>query len=498
MRTLTRSRPIASESATRRSATARRRTRFTAGFASLAAVATLGVGVVMGQGQAAAALNPLNPSEMTGTILDALINNKGSQTLINQWRTELCASGGSNGGADCTGSNGTGVAIVLPEKFELAPDFLYKLAQALPTLKDAPVADGSAKVIGDGFQFALASGGGNATAISYLPVSLATAGASGGRTAFSFALIGLATAWTTDAIPFTFFGANTGSALPGVKSVGCYGGLTLAYAEDVGACANVLGTFDFRLDQLQSIPQVQFALTDPTALLSDPTGVLGDVITDIFNDETPTLSKDFVRLSLGGDALLALTSDYGLTKPVTINWLGSEITLYSTVTINTATTNTATTNEKARPNYLALPVIALGEFNAGQIVPVLSIPTIEFPFGIPSAGPYTSETAASATTTLASTPATRALTAATSEAETTSPAEPTAAEAESATTSPEATTTEAATPEATTPEATTPSVPDAPESGSTESASTEADGSGSSDEGATETVSSAGSSETTE
>ncbi|MEP9390956.1 hypothetical protein ABLE92_21175 [Gordonia sp. VNQ95] len=414
----------------------RRHRRITAGMIAILTVLTLGIGVTMGEGQARAAdysdLSALvdwldddydSTNPLGQVVADAL--SDGGAELLEQWRLEMCASGGDpNGGADCTQSStdmgGLGIAIVSPTSIELVPVAVYdpvkglvdsaggvltalngflewlnsdlRLPTSLPT---PPAADGSATVIGNGFQFAFASGGGKATAISYLPLSLATAGASGGRSAYAFALVGIANAWTTDEIPLTLLGVNTGLKIPAIQSVGCYGGLTAAYAENVGACANVLGTFDFKLDQLQSIPQVQFALTDPSSVLFDTTNVLGEVITDIFAGQTPSLSQDFIRLSLGGDSLLALTSDYGLSAPVTVNWLGSTITIFPTTTINGS----------VRPNGLALPTIALGDLDTDQIIPIISIPQSTFPFGLQPLGPYTT-----GSTSASSLVSTRALT----------------------------------------------------------------------------------------
>ncbi|MGW0039806.1 hypothetical protein [Gordonia sp. NPDC003376] len=371
-------------------------------------------GSAMGAGQGRAALPGLpDATGSIGNVIAALAENALTQGLADQWRLELCAStsdgGPVNGGADCTGSTGAGVAVVLPSTIDLVPDAVYRPAQSLfdsvpdwavgndgkflgvtIPVPDAAVAEGSATVIGDGFQFALASGGGKATAIAYLPISVATAGASDGRTAFAFALVGTANAWTTSEIPVEIFTLPLGS-LPAIQHVSCYGGLTAAYAEKVGACANVLGTLDVKLDQLQSIPQVQFALTDPTAILADPADTLTNALDGLFNGRGLSLSKDVVRLSLGGSSLLALTSDYGISEPVTIDWLGSRITLFPTANINGAD----------RPNRLALPTIDLGDLDSTQILPIVSIPQIEFPFGLPTVGPFTSSTSAltGATTT---------------------------------------------------------------------------------------------------
>ncbi|AFA74747.1 hypothetical protein GPOL_c37350 [Gordonia polyisoprenivorans VH2] len=410
-----------------------RHRRFGVAVVALLSVLAIGLGVSMGEGQARAAsaqdiinglnaMKSLNPATGIGNVVAVLINNKGSQAALEQWRIQACGSGASSGGADCSGSTGTGIAIVMPGQLELTPNAIYKGAQSIAnneaiktilgwfgidsSLPDAAAPFGDATVIGDGFQFAMASTGGKATAISYLPVSLATAGASGGRTAYAFALVGIANAWTTDDIPIVILSRPTGLTIPGIKTVGCYGGLTAAYAEGVGACANVLGTFDFRFNQLDAagksltIPQVQFALTDPSAVLTDPAGVFGKVITDIFAGKTPTLSKDFTRLSLGGNSLLALTSDYGLSAPITVNWLGSTITIYPTATINGAT----------RPNMLALPQIVTGDLDTSQIIPVITIPQITFPFGLAPLGPYVSSTPALTTTSARTLAATKTTT----------------------------------------------------------------------------------------
>ncbi|QTI68306.1 hypothetical protein J6U32_22855 [Gordonia polyisoprenivorans] len=410
-----------------------RHRRFGIAVVALLSVLAIGLGVSMGEGQARAAstqdiinglnaMKSLNPATGIGNVVAVLINNKGSQAALEQWRIQACGSGASSGGADCSRSTGTGIAIVMPGQLELTPDVIYKGAQSIAnkeaiktilgwfgidsSLPSAATPLGNATVIGDGFQFAMASTGGKATAISYLPVSLATAGASGGRTAYAFALVGIANAWTTDDIPIVVLSKPTGLKIPGIKTVGCYGGLTAAYAEGVGACANVLGTFDFRFNQLDaagkslSIPQVQFALTDPSAVLTDPSGVFNKVITDIFAGKTPTLSKDFTRLSLGGDSLLALTSDYGLSAPITVNWLGSTITIYPTATVNGAT----------RPNMLALPQIVAGDLDASQIIPIITIPQITFPFGLAPLGPYVSSTPALTTTSARTLAATKTTT----------------------------------------------------------------------------------------
>ncbi|MCX2964618.1 hypothetical protein [Gordonia aquimaris] len=380
----------------------------TAGVAALATVAAVGVGQMVVPAQAQAdifddidlieSIN-LNPAASLGEVIGTIVNNPASQTALDQWRIQGCASGGVSGGADCQESTGTGIAIVLPGELELAPrvvfvpiqsavndPFVQSLLEFLgienATIDDALEPEGSATVIGSGFQFAMASTGGNATAVSYLPLSLATAGASDGRTAYAFAIVGMANAWTTDDIPVTILGLDTGVDIPGIQQVSCYGGLTGAYAEEVGACANVLGTFDFRWSQPNG--EVQFALTDPSAVLTDPSGVFSQVITQLLNGEPFTLSKDFARLSFAGDYdllsgnFVRFTSDYGTQESTTINWLGQQLTLNPMVTVN----------GQERPNHLGVPILTLGELDTGEIVPVLHITDIEFPFGIPSAGPF--------------------------------------------------------------------------------------------------------------
>ncbi|WP_307814795.1 MULTISPECIES: hypothetical protein [Gordonia] len=193
----------------------------------------------------------------------------------------------------------------------------------------------------------------------------------------------------------TVLGNEVGQ-IPGVKGVGCYGGLTAAHAEGVGACANVAGTFDFRWKETNG--EIQFGLTDPTALLADPGGVLGGVGGEVlsglvsallggedidFDSEWFALSKDFARLSIGGDYdlfsgnFLRLTSDYGFTAPITVDWLGSTVTFRPLVEVN----------GELRPNRLGLPVIEFGQLDTGELVPVIRIPSYEFPFGLPATEP---------------------------------------------------------------------------------------------------------------
>lgn len=413
----------------------RRQHRAIAGAAALATVAAIGAGQVAEPAVAEAAVIPPAIGELddwlngfdSGNPLGGLISEIGNGALADiaeQWRIQSCMSGGVRDGADCSQSStelgGIGLAVVLPDRIEVVPVAIYDPVKQVfdtvsgsvlgdilrflgidlpPTMTDAPATEGSATVAGNGFQFALAYRGGDATATSYLPLSIATAGASDGRTARSFALIGMAHAWNTGPLDVTVLG-ETITTIPGVKGVGCYGGLTGAYADGVGACANVLGTFDFRWQQPNG--ELQFALTDPTALIADPGGVLGGLGADVlegllagvlsgsgidFDGDWMSLSKDFARLSIGGDYdlfsgnFLRLTSDYGFTAPITVDWLGSTVTFRPLVEVN----------GELRPNRLGLPVIEFGQLDTGELVPVIRIPSYEFPFGLPATEPIGNE-----------------------------------------------------------------------------------------------------------
>ena len=344
--------------------------RAAAGAVAVAAATTLSFGQTVGAGHADAGV----ADDIVNSIVD------GAGTVAGVWNIDVCATGETKGNANCDAATKLGVAVVLPDEISVIPS-------------GNNTAHGSAVVKGSGYEFALAGREGKATAIAYLPVSLATAGATDGRTAWSFAVLGMANAWTTDATDVTAWHDGPRlTSVPGVKSVGCYGGLTAGYAEGVGACSNVLGTFDFRYSELDetkhnlTIPEVQFALTDPTAVLSDPAGVFADVISDLLQGRTPTLSKDFTRLTVGGDrtdayglpVLLTLTSDYGTQAPIVVHWLGSSVTFNPTVTVN----------GKVKPNHLGLPVITLGDVDTAQLLPTVDIPEIAFPFGVPSVGPF--------------------------------------------------------------------------------------------------------------
>ncbi|MGW6033292.1 hypothetical protein ACWFOS_06510 [Gordonia terrae] len=422
----------------------RRQHRAIAGAAALATVAAIGAGQAAEPAVADAALLPGIPSEIDDlrnwskgfdktNPLGSLVTTIGNGALADiaeQWRIQSCMSGGVRDGADCSQSSteygGIGLAVVLPDRIEVVPiavydpvkgvfdtlsgsvlgDIIRWLGVDLPkTMTDGPATEGSSTVAGNGFQFALAYRGGDASATSYLPLSIATAGASDGRTAKSFALIGMAHAWNTGPLDVTVLGETIGT-VPGVQGVGCYGGLTGAYADGVGACANVLGTFDFRWQQPNG--ELQFALTDPTALIADPGGVLGGLGAEVlegllagilsgsgldFDSDWMSLSKDFARLSIGGDHdlfggnFLRLTSDYGFTGPITVDWLGSKVTFRPLVEVN----------GELRPNRLGLPVIELGQLDTGELIPVIRIPEYELPFGLPAIDTGVSTSSASTT-----------------------------------------------------------------------------------------------------
>ncbi|WP_440713883.1 hypothetical protein [Gordonia sp. FQ] len=65
----------------------------------------------------------LNPATMLGKVVGGLVNNSAAQDVAAQWRTEVCASGGTSkqGMADCSQSTGTGVAMVIPGSIGQAP-----------------------------------------------------------------------------------------------------------------------------------------------------------------------------------------------------------------------------------------------------------------------------------------------------------------------------------------------------------------------------------------
>ncbi|MYR08640.1 hypothetical protein GTV32_21050 [Gordonia sp. SID5947] len=406
------------------------RHRLAVGVTALATVVAVGAGATTGSGQAGAAtvddiisgvvLDVLGGSSglgQLGTLADGLMDvvNGGGAGVADQWRVQLCGSGAANGGADCSRSTGVGLAMVAPGRIELVPvdawgaasgiydavdtvDNLLPAAwQSIPDLRHPELPEGEATIGGSGFQFAFASTGGEATAISYLPVSLATAGASDGREAYAFAVVGMANAWTTDDVTTSLVGIPLPITLPGIGHVSCFGGLTAAYADGVGACVNVVGTFDFRWTAPNG--ELQFGLTDPTGILFDPASVLGTVIAAVMTDVSGagnlpiTLGKDFARLGFGGDhGLLSgnfvrLTSDYGSQGETTIEWLGQKLTLNPMVDVN----------GQDRPNHLGVPSLDLSELDPDEIVPVVSLPEFASPFGLPdAAGPSVTRTPSAA------------------------------------------------------------------------------------------------------
>ncbi len=364
--------------------------RWVAAMAAIVATMAMTFAVAGGQGQARAA--GLDPGSGSGAGLADIVNSIANgvlQPVADQWRIDMCASGatGPGGKADCSMSTNVGIAMVVPGTIELVPKVPYDIAQALLHLPDAPVAEGSARVIGDGVKFALASTGGKATAIAFLPISLATAGASGGRTSVAFAIVGVANAWNTDEIGTSLLGDTSPLgiplvSIPAIKRLDCYGVVAAAYAEGVGACGNLLGTLDGRIVQTNDspLPQLQLGLTDPTSVLTDPatilTGVLQSLLASPSNDLIPfTLSKDFGRLTLGGKDLLAFTSDYGFSGPVSVGWLGQKLTFLD---------KTTHINGKDRINYLGLPTFTPGTpTGIGDLIPSV---TTSGPFSLPFLG----------------------------------------------------------------------------------------------------------------
>ena len=200
----------------------RRQHRAIAGAAALATVAAIGAGQVAEPAVAEAAILPGIPSEIddlrdwstgfdSGNPLGSLVTTIGNGALADiaeQWRIQSCMSGGVRDGADCSQSStelgGIGLAVVLPDRIEVVPDAIYDPVKQVfdtvsgsvlgdilrflgidlpPRMTDGPATEGSATVAGNGFQFALAYRGRDATATSYLPLSIATVGASDGRTA---------------------------------------------------------------------------------------------------------------------------------------------------------------------------------------------------------------------------------------------------------------------------------------------------------------------------
>lgn len=200
---------------------------------------------------------------------------------------------------------------------------------------------GSATVIGDGIQLALAMTGGHAKAETGHEYSVATAGAGGGRTSSAYSYLGMANALNidTDKITLTWFGKqldferlrgnavvdligadNLGDLdaienlqIPALKEVSCFGVLATATAEGLGSCTNVLGTLDMYKDQrapkVGESRQSQYGLTDITSLVfgndallkqlggtSESTPFMDSLMDNLTSEEGRLkFAKDFVR-----------------------------------------------------------------------------------------------------------------------------------------------------------------------------------------------------------
>ncbi|MGV9712574.1 hypothetical protein ACWDTI_18160 [Gordonia sp. NPDC003424] len=360
-------------------------------------------------------------------VITQVINGAGAQ-LADEFRIEIAGPGGANGGADGTQSTGTGIAIVSPGTIDVIPASSYKTIgdfytilqkgwnlsasalgrDPLPDLRQPAQADGTATISGDAYHVAFATTGGNAFAHSSSN-GLATAGASDGRTAYALSIGGMAHAWNTDPVGATILGNSpssypTGSlggigitipdptVLPGVKQVDAVGGISFAYAQDVGAAFNLGGVFDSSVSVYPD-RSLQLALTDPTAAIFNPQDVLGTVVSDILAGKSPALTRDFVRFSTDAKTTLALTSGYGFSDSIKVHWLGSTFTFAPLVEVN----------GQLRPNYLALPqVSSSGEFH---LLPTFEIPSFDLPFGLPSIDPQGIGTGAATQTGSTSTPA---------------------------------------------------------------------------------------------
>ena len=277
----------------------------------------------------------------------------------------------------------------------------------------APAA-GSARVVGDGVQLALAMTGGTARADSYLPWSIATAGAANGRNAHAQSIIGISNALNTDTLGLTWFGspldmtkvmpllelaeaddliALSETSIPAFKEVSCFGVYTRASADGLGSCTNILGTFDYYRDHATG--QRQFGITDVTSLfmggdqalvsqLSDPesefmSGLLRNLTQA---DSRLKFAKDFIRFTSTpvtdpetGTTHTAywLTSDYGLTAPIVVELAGYQLTFFPGETVNGA----------YRPNLIGLPQLKkLGADADSGLLPKVSLIAWANPFGL--------------------------------------------------------------------------------------------------------------------
>lgn len=219
--------------------------------------------------------------------------------------------------------------------------------------------------------------GGSATSVAILPLSFAGTYASGsGSTATAVAVLGLA-------------GASA-PLLLGDGLAFCLGGFAFANSSSDGACVNVLGVFGAQYDKPGQ--NLQFALTNPLALLTGDISV-GDVISGIASGNLNTaLSADFVRLTFGGSDwqnLVRLTSSYGF-QPISgavpgaieVQWLGTKVLLFPATQLNGDTS----------VNYLGMPRIEFGlPTGVGDIVPSLRTGAFKLPFDVTIPGIDTSD-----------------------------------------------------------------------------------------------------------
>ncbi|GAB3128553.1 hypothetical protein GCM10027289_08080 [Tsukamurella serpentis] len=283
---------------------------------------------------------------------------------------------------------------------------------------------GSAAIDGPGIGIAMAMTGGNATATTKHKYSVATAAASGGRTSTATSYLGIANALDadTDKIELLWFGKkldfqrlrDSGALksagdkaamidqieklkIPALKEVSCYGVSSSASASGLGECGNYLGVFDYYKDLRPAAPgsvrTTSWGLTDPSSLVfgknalakqflgaseSKPfmDGLLATVTSE---DKRLKFANDFLRLSksVSTDAegasstSYALTSDYGLRAPVSLDWLGYRVVFFSAVDVNGV----------SRPNYFAVPLITKIEGVSTGVLPTVSLIELDNPFG---------------------------------------------------------------------------------------------------------------------
>jgi len=241
----------------------------------------------------------------------------------------------------------------------------------------------------------------NSTAVFPLSYALSLAGA--GESATAFSMLGLSLATTDLALPTGVAGLPVRLAVAGLlqlvgapqsaidsvmddatlqaAQVACLGGLTVAYSSTDGACVNALGVLNGDYNPNDS--SISGALVNPLAILSlltEPGDVTSKLINGLLSGDSRAIQKfltdDFVRLgfSWGGrtgayglPSIVSLTSDYGLKNPITVKWLGQEVTIFPKIT--SSATNVATPNT---PNYLGFPVVTTGTFDPSQIIPDIS------------------------------------------------------------------------------------------------------------------------------